>query len=160
MRLSTNGGAVAAALLLAIGSTAPAAPPQPRRFFSDTSFWNQPLPERPEVDPRNEHYVSLLKKEPTGGFGINLHKWTIPVYEVDATTPRRVVAKHVLDAKEHEIWQSDRESSRAPCSATAWCSWTTRTAAPCTARGARGSSLGPGARTASKAMKQHRVVAL
>ncbi len=88
----------------------PGAPPQPRRFFSDTSFWNQPLPDRPEIDPRNEHFVSLLKKEPTGGFGINLHKWTIPVYEVDATTPRRVVAKHVLDAQEHEIWQSDRET--------------------------------------------------
>jgi hypothetical protein len=81
-----------------------------RRFFSDTSFWNTKLPDKPELDPRNEHYVSLLRSEPTGGFGINLHKWTIPVYEVDEATPRRRVAKHVLSEREKETWRSSRET--------------------------------------------------
>jgi hypothetical protein len=86
------------------------APPPPRRLFSDASFWNQPLPVHPEIDPRSDHYVSVLKREPSGGFGINLHKWTIPVYEADATTPRHRVAKHVLSPAERETWQSDRET--------------------------------------------------
>jgi hypothetical protein len=96
-------------VLCALECSAAPAPP-PRRFFSDASFWNQPLPLRPEIDPNSDRYVALLKKEPTGGFGINLFKWTIPVYEVDATTPRYRVAKHTLNAEEHEIWQSARES--------------------------------------------------
>jgi hypothetical protein len=82
----------------------------PRRFFSETSFWNTPLPARPEVDPRNEHFVALLKQEPSGGFGINLHKWTIPVYEVDESTPRYRVAKHTLSAEEKETWATKRET--------------------------------------------------
>jgi hypothetical protein len=89
----------------------PATPePQPRRFFADASFWNQPLPQHPEPDPRSDHYVSLLAKEPSGGFGINLFKWTIPVYAVDAATPRYRIAKHALDAAERQIWQSSRET--------------------------------------------------
>ena len=92
----------------AVVASAQATPP--RRFFSDASFWNQPLPLKPEIDPRNDHFVSVLKGEPSGGFGINLHKWTIPVYEVDASTPRVRVARHTLSAEEHETWQTDRET--------------------------------------------------
>jgi hypothetical protein len=54
--------------------------------------------------------VSLLKTEPSGGFGINLHQWTIPVYEVDSTTPRDRVAKHTLTAEERKTWQTDRDT--------------------------------------------------
>jgi hypothetical protein len=90
--------------------TVPGAPVPPRRFFADTSFWNQPLSVAPAIDPRNDHFIALLKQEPSGGFGINLHKWTIPVYEVDSTTPRVRVAKHTLTAEEREIWRSDRET--------------------------------------------------
>ena len=104
----TSGAAVALLLLLESAAAEPARPP--RRFFSDTSFWNQPLPEKPEVDPKNAHFIALLKSEPTGGFGINLFKWTIPVYEVDETTPRYEIAKHTLNAQEHEIWRSARET--------------------------------------------------
>ncbi len=90
---------------LATGATGP-----PRRFFSDTSFWNAPLSANPEVDPRSPELIALLAKEPTGGFGINLFKWTIPVYEVDEKTPRRKVAHHRLTPEEKATWKVDRET--------------------------------------------------
>ena len=47
------------------------------RFFSATSFWNQAIGADPEIDPRNDQFISLLKSEPTGNnFGINTTKWT------------------------------------------------------------------------------------
>ncbi len=61
---------------------------KPRRFFSDDSFWNQPLPENPEIDPKSDYWLGLLKTEPTGNrFGINTTDFAIPVYEVDSYTP-------------------------------------------------------------------------
>lgn len=59
----------------------------PRRFFSTDSFWNTPIDDNPVIDPRNAHFISLLKRDGFGGFGINLHQWTIPVYEADSNTP-------------------------------------------------------------------------
>ncbi|HEY3371524.1 MAG TPA: hypothetical protein VGK10_11780, partial [Prolixibacteraceae bacterium] len=41
---------------------------QSHRFFSETSFWNQPLAENPEIDPQSNHFIELMKKEPTGPF--------------------------------------------------------------------------------------------
>jgi hypothetical protein len=82
----------------------------PRRFFSDSSFWNTPLAANPDVDPRSVQWIAMLAKEPTGGFGINLHKWTIPVYEVDGTTPRVKVARHRLTPDEKASWKTDRET--------------------------------------------------
>jgi hypothetical protein len=35
-----------------------------KRFFSESSFWNQPIGENPDFDPRSEYFVSLLKEEP------------------------------------------------------------------------------------------------
>ena len=53
---------------------------QQRRFFSASSFWNQAIPDNPEIDPQNEHFITLLKKECSGAFfRINLTSWTIPV---------------------------------------------------------------------------------
>ncbi len=67
---------------------------KPRRFFSDTSFWNQPIPENPEIDPNSDYYISLLKKEPTGHrFVINCEGFTIPVYEVDEYTPKHDIKR-------------------------------------------------------------------
>jgi hypothetical protein len=61
----------------------------PPRFFSDGSFWNQPIPENPEIDPRSIHYINLIKDKGEGNFAvINIRGWTIPVYEVDNNTPR------------------------------------------------------------------------
>ena len=53
------------------GSQAGVGAPQPRRFFSDTSVWNTPLPASPAVDPASDRYISLLATEPSGNFGIN-----------------------------------------------------------------------------------------
>jgi hypothetical protein len=62
-----------------------------KRFFSDDSFWNTPLPSNAEVDARSDHYLALLAEEPGGPFWTNLNKFTIPIYEVDASTPRRTI---------------------------------------------------------------------
>jgi hypothetical protein len=69
------------------------------RFFSADSFWNTPIGVNPETDPKNSDFLKLLERE-TGegdrGFWINMNEWTIPVYEVDDTTPRRNVLKDTL----------------------------------------------------------------
>ncbi|MEN8156466.1 MAG: hypothetical protein ABFS10_05920 [Bacteroidota bacterium] len=81
-----------------------------KRFFSDSSFWNIPLPENPEIDPRSDHFISLLKSEPSGNnFGLNCQQWTVPVYEVDSTTPTYDVGYHFLTDQEKETWLTDRE---------------------------------------------------
>ena len=84
---------------------------QVQRFFSKTSFWNQPLPENPEIDPQSPHYVALMKTEPTGAFfRINLVAWTIPVYEVNDSTPRYKIQLHHLSALEKKRWNTTRET--------------------------------------------------
>jgi hypothetical protein len=63
-----------------------------KRFFSEDSFWNTPLPANPEIDPRSEHCIRLLEANvPRGGFWINHDYWTIPVYQVTHETPLRRV---------------------------------------------------------------------
>lgn len=60
----------------------------PLRFFSDDSFWNTPIGEDPELDPRSDYWISLLEEDASEqNFGINLRQYTIPVYEVDSSTP-------------------------------------------------------------------------
>jgi len=60
----------------------------PRRFFSDDSYWNQPLPENPKIHPYSEQWIKVLAEEPVGAyFGINTDRYTIPVYEADEKTP-------------------------------------------------------------------------
>lgn len=72
-----------------------------RRFFSDTSFWNQPIPENPEIDPKSDYWLGLLKTEPTGHrFVINCEGWTVPVYQADCGTVRHTVKERgPLEAK-------------------------------------------------------------
>jgi hypothetical protein len=83
--------------------------PEARRFFSDGSFWNQPIPESPEIDPKSDYYISLLARDPSGkNFGINLTRYAIPVFEVDETTPRVTVKHHFLSDREKENWKTDR----------------------------------------------------
>ena len=75
------------------------------RFFSDNSFWNQPIGENPEIDPRSDEWIALLKTEPnTQNVGINAFEWTIPVYEVDENTPTYTIHKHTLSKAEQEHW--------------------------------------------------------
>jgi len=62
-----------------------------RRFFNSDSFWNQPIGDRPAIDPESESLLRFMSSKDDRGFWINLHKWTIPIYEVDRRTARRKV---------------------------------------------------------------------
>jgi len=65
-----------------------AAATKPGRFFSDSSFWNTPIGDNPEVDPNSDRWIGLLKTEPSGNrIGINATDFAIPVYEADKYTP-------------------------------------------------------------------------
>jgi hypothetical protein len=111
-RITTSGFAsVLCALTVSAQHTvAPKASAEPRRFFADTSFWNRPLPADPEIDPKSGHYISLLQNDPSGkNFGINLTRYAIPVFEVDASTPRFAVRRHSLSEREKRGWKTDRE---------------------------------------------------
>ena len=82
----------------------------PRRFFSDQSYWNQPIPKDAETDPENAKWIAMLKSEPTGNnIGINTTKWTIPVFEVDSTTPVYDVKLHYLSPEQKINWATKRE---------------------------------------------------
>lgn len=62
-----------------------------KRFFHDTSFWNQPIGKNPAIDPDSRKILDFVSSQDNRGFWLNLHKWTIPIYEVNASTPRRNV---------------------------------------------------------------------
>lgn len=62
-----------------------------RRFFHDTSFWNTPIGADPAVDPASRAMLDSLSARDPRGFWLNLESWTIPIYEVNASTPRRRV---------------------------------------------------------------------
>jgi len=79
-------------LVLQAGAQAPSsATAQPKRFFSDESFWNQPLPANPEVDRRSSYWIGLMKTDTQRNVGVNATRFTIPVYEVSAATPLKTV---------------------------------------------------------------------
>lgn len=80
-----------------------------RRFFSDYSFWNRPIPPDAEVDVRTGRWIKLLETEPTGqNFLINSKQWTIPVYEVNAATPLVKVGLLAISLAEKIHWHTDR----------------------------------------------------
>lgn len=55
------------------------------RFFNDSSFWNQPIPENAETDDRSDYWISLLERDPSGeNIGINVKRYTIPIFEVQS----------------------------------------------------------------------------
>ena len=85
-------------------------PDNQKRFFSNNSFWNQPLPENPEIDPRSDEWIELLKLEPSiDHFAFNNTAWTIPVYEVDSNTPVYNIKRRKLDENEKKFRLSKRE---------------------------------------------------
>jgi len=63
-----------------------------KRFFSGSSFWNQPVEMGANSDLKSDHYIGLLAREPNGAFGINLERWTVPVFEVDQSVRRKKVS--------------------------------------------------------------------
>ena len=81
----------------------------PRRFFAADSFWNQPLAVDAKVDARSARWIKLLETEPTGeNFLINSEQWTIPVYEVDDSTPRVPVGLLALSPEDRTHWHTER----------------------------------------------------
>ena len=75
-----------------------------KRFFSPDSFWNTPIGAAPQIDPDSAKMVALLEQEENGPFfGINLHRWTIPIFEVDARTPRHKVYQRTVTKKEDPL---------------------------------------------------------
>ena len=79
------------------------------RFFNDSSFWNQPIPENPEIDPQNDRWIKLLETEPSKlNFKLNCDKWTIPVYEVDSLTPVYKVGYQYLSPKDQFHWHTQK----------------------------------------------------
>ena len=98
---------IGAGILLGLGAAQAAAPVH--RFFADDSFWNQPIPANAEVDPRTERWVKLLETEPTHtNFLVNSKQWTIPVYEVDASTPLVKVGLLALSDQDRIHWHTKR----------------------------------------------------
>jgi hypothetical protein len=82
-----------------------------RRFFNDSSFWNLPLPENPVIDPKSDHFIALLKTEPTkNNFGINLTRYTVPVYETDSSTPGYFIKHVALTEKAKRRWTHPKDS--------------------------------------------------
>lgn len=67
-----------------------------KRFFSKDSYWNTKIEDNPKILSRSEHFVDLLYEATSeNGFHINLHSWTIPVYEVTKDTLKVNVAKRM-----------------------------------------------------------------
>jgi len=80
-------------------------PKQLQRFFSDTSFWNQPIASDAEIDPQSEKWIKMLELEPTKeNFSTSFSKWTVPVYEVDKNTKYVQVKNHKLSEEELKEW--------------------------------------------------------
>lgn len=80
------------------------------RFFNDSSFWNQPIPANAETDPRTAGWIKLLETEPSGlNFKLNTENWTIPVYEVDQSTPLSKVGLLFLTAEDKVHWHTTKE---------------------------------------------------
>ncbi len=85
-------------------------PTGPHRFFSDDSYWNQPIPTDAKIDPRSPRWIKLLETEPSHeNVLINCDQWTIPVYAVDADTPRVKVGLVSLTPEEQVHWHTDRK---------------------------------------------------
>ena len=84
---------------------------QPKRFFSENSFWNQPIPLDVVTHPKSEEWIRLLETEPTSsGFLMNSEQWTIPVYEANADTPMVEVGLLSLSAEDKHHWHTDHDT--------------------------------------------------
>lgn len=77
------------------------------RFFSDSSFWNQPLPPNPEIHERNDEWIKMMANDPSKhpGFGINLNCFTLPIYEINDSTPRHTVHQRELSQLELDTFK-------------------------------------------------------
>lgn len=60
---------------------------QGRRFFSDQSFWNQPIPSGAALYPSSPRWIEQMG-ERWGNLYLNCEVFAIPVFEADSSTPR------------------------------------------------------------------------
>jgi hypothetical protein len=80
------------------------------RFFSDDSFWNQPIPDNAETDSLSSYYIGLLKTDPSKkNFGVNLTRYTIPIFEVNNTAPKYKPGYYKLTKQDKIVWKTDRD---------------------------------------------------
>jgi hypothetical protein len=68
------------------------------RPFSDASPWNTPVPRTAAIDPNSSALIADLAASgpSTPSFWINIQEYSIPVFWVDASTPRQNVAVSIL----------------------------------------------------------------
>lgn len=75
-----------------------------KRFFNDTSFWNQPIGGNPEIDPDSRRVTEFMTRRHNDGLWLNLERWTIPIYDVGRDTPRRRVHRRMkLEAADRGV---------------------------------------------------------
>ncbi len=78
---------------LAVSQTKPAADATPFRFFSPSSFWNEPVPTNASLAPDSAAIVGVFVEEIAaaessgGGPTINTTRWSVPIYTVPANEP-------------------------------------------------------------------------
>lgn len=58
-----------------------------QRFFSDDSYWNQPLEANPAIHENNERFIELLITRCKNRFWLNLGEYSIPVYKATKEAP-------------------------------------------------------------------------
>ena len=86
-----------------------------RRFFSDDSFWNQPIGSSPAVDPHNDDYLRCLAGEYGGSFWINCREYAVPVCVARPETPRQTVLQRPWEGSATSRWaKRDRYWSHGP----------------------------------------------
>lgn len=79
-----------------------------RCFFSEDSFWNQPIAADAVADERSDDFLERLAVEPGGAFWINCNEYAMPVYEVDEYTPLRTVHQREMEPS----WKPGRWAPR------------------------------------------------
>ena len=79
-------------------------------FFANTSFWNQPIGENAQVDSRSSKWIEMLKQEPTkNNFSPSYSQYTVPIYDIDSTTPVVNFKFHYLTSIEKSNWVVAKE---------------------------------------------------
>lgn len=83
---AARGGGATAGQPVAIVRT-----PDPPVPFAAGSPFNEPIPPGAAIDPRSRVMVRSLVRSARQGFSVAWRRWSVPVYFVDQSTPRRTV---------------------------------------------------------------------
>ncbi len=77
-------------------------------FFSADSFWNTPLPPNAPTHPDNVRFMEFSRRSTTEpGVHLNLTAWTIPLYNTDAETPLRPVARRLATEESGRLFRAN-----------------------------------------------------